>query len=234
MSYESSIEVAKFDGRRDYALWKTKILAHLDILGLGEALKLEKEEDGEKSDGKFEEEKEHSILLSLSLEEKKRKARNMIIKSIEDKDLRIKIMREDTPAGMLQALEEIYTSSTRKIDLNRKLYGFKMNESQSVEESIDEFQGLVSDLSYMKVSVSDEEQVILLLHSLPERFDHLRDVLGYCGRNLTPDDVISAVLTKELEFDTRERSKSKGKKKGVCWVCGGDGHYKNQCPSRNF
>ncbi|CAA7018605.1 unnamed protein product [Microthlaspi erraticum] len=129
----------------------------------------------------------------------------MIIKSIEDKDLRIKIMREDTAAGMLQALERIYTSPSRKIYLNQKLNGFKMNESRSVEENIDEFQGLVSDLSYNNVSVSDEEQVLLLLHSLPERFDHLRDVIRYCGRNFTPDYVVSAVLTKELEFDRRER-----------------------------
>uniref|UniRef100_A0A1J3D0P2 Uncharacterized protein n=1 Tax=Noccaea caerulescens TaxID=107243 RepID=A0A1J3D0P2_NOCCA len=63
MSYESSIEVAKFDGRRYYALWKTNMLAHMDILGLEESLKLEKEEDGEKYDGKFEEDKEHSILF---------------------------------------------------------------------------------------------------------------------------------------------------------------------------
>lgn len=37
----AKIEVEKFNGMIDYNLWKEKILAHLEILGLMEALKVQ-------------------------------------------------------------------------------------------------------------------------------------------------------------------------------------------------
>ncbi|KAG7557534.1 Zinc finger CCHC-type [Arabidopsis suecica] len=228
------IEVEKFDGRGDYILWKTRILARFEILDLMEALKIE-EEDGNKSVG-------------TGLEEKKRKARSMIIQSIENQDLRKKIMKEDTAAGMFQVLDKLYItrSSTSRTYLQYKLCSFRMNESQFIEENIDEFERLVDDLSNAKVSISDEDQVIRLLISLPKRFDDLRDVLTYGRTSLTLDEVICAVLSKELKFGSkgtaeelhvrgrsisRDRSKSKGEK-GACWICGEDGHYKNDCPNK--
>lgn len=164
----TGIEVEKFDGRGDYTLWKTRIFAHFEILDLMEALKIE-EEDGNKSGGTGEA-KSHSVVLSLDLQEKQRKARSMILQSVEDQDLRKKIMKEDTAAGMLQVLDELYMSrsSTNRVYLQYKLYSFRMNESQSVEENIDEFQRLVDDLSNANVTISDEDQAIRLLISLPE------------------------------------------------------------------
>ncbi|KAG7552869.1 Zinc finger CCHC-type superfamily [Arabidopsis thaliana x Arabidopsis arenosa] len=242
------IEVEKFDGRGDYILWKTRILARFEILDLMEALKIE-DEDVNKSVG-IDEGKSDSVVLTLDLEEKKRKARIMIIQSIDDQDLRKKIMKEDTAAGMFQVLDKLYItrSSTSRTYLQYKLCSFRMNDSQSIEENIDEFEKLVDDLSNAKVSISDEDQAIRLLISLPKRFDELRDVLTYGRTSLTLDEVICAVLSKELKFGSkgtaeelhvrgrsvsRDRSKSKGEK-GACWICGEDGHYKNECPSRNF
>ncbi|KAL1214098.1 Retrovirus-related Pol polyprotein from transposon TNT 1-94 [Cardamine amara subsp. amara] len=236
------IEVEKFDGNGDYTLWKTRILAHFEILDLMEALKIGTGEG-----------KSHSVALSPGLEEKKRKARSMIIQSVEDQDLRKKIMKENTAAGMFQILDTIYLSN--RVYLKYKLCRFRMNESLSVEENIDEFERLVDDLSNANVSISDEDQAIRLLISLPERFDKLRDVLKYGRTSLTLDEVICAVLSEELldfgfvyeesintaeglhvrgrsvtrDQNDRDRSKSKGKN-GVCWICGEDGHYKNQCP----
>lgn len=252
------IEVEKFDGRCDYFLWKTRMLAHFEILDLMEDLNIE-EEDGNKSVG-TDEGKSHCVALSLGLEEKKRKARSMIIQRVENQDLRKKIMKEDSAAGMFQVLDKLYItrSSTSRTYLQYKLYSFRMNESQSVEENIDEFERLVDDLSNAKVSISDEDQAICLLISLPKRFNDLRDVLTYCRTSLTLDEVICAVLSKELDFGSvykehkstaerlhlrgrsvsrdknvgnRDRSKSKGSR-GDCWICGEDGHYKKQCPSK--
>ncbi|XP_019089828.1 PREDICTED: uncharacterized protein LOC104737229 [Camelina sativa] len=191
------IEVEKFDGRGDYILWKTRILAHFEILDLMEALKID--EDGNKSV----ESKSLCVALSVDLEEKKRKARSMIIQSVQNQDLRKKIMKEDSAVGMIQLLDKLYitTSSTSRTYLRYKLFSFRMNESLSVEENIDEFERLVDDLSNAEVSISDEDQAIRLLVSLPKRFDNLKDVITYGGRtSLTLDEVICAVLSKELDF----------------------------------
>lgn len=56
--------------------------------------------------------------------------------------------------------------------------------------------------------VSDEDQAILLLMSLPKSFDQLRDTLKYgSGRTtLTLDEVINATYSKELEFGSNKKS----------------------------
>ena len=44
------IEVEKFDGEGDYVLWKEKLLAHLDLLGLMEGLEEDEEEEEDSDD----------------------------------------------------------------------------------------------------------------------------------------------------------------------------------------
>jgi len=101
-------QIEKFDGRGDYILGKTKILARFEILDVIDALKIE--EDENKSVG-TDEGKSHCVALSLDLEEKKRKAMSMIVQSVENQNLRKKLMKEKTAAGMLYVLDKLYITS---------------------------------------------------------------------------------------------------------------------------
>ncbi|KAL1189499.1 Retrovirus-related Pol polyprotein from transposon TNT 1-94 [Cardamine amara subsp. amara] len=251
------IEVEKFDGRGDYTLWKEKLMAHMDILGLTEALKESQILD---SGPKEKEDQEKEVLM----EEKRRKTRSTIVLSVSDQVL-WKIKKEKTAASMLSALDKLYMSKAlpNRINLKQKLYGFKMQDNLSVEGNIDEFLHLIADLENTNVVVSDEDQAILLLMSLPRQFDLLKDTLKYgSGRTtLALDEVISAIYSKELEFGSnkksikgqaeglhvneargrpeqrekgnKNRSRSKPKNKKGCWICGEEGHFKNNCPNKN-
>lgn len=91
-----------------------------------------------------------------------------------------------------------------------------MSENLSIEGNIDEFLQIVTDLENTNVLVSDEDQAILLLMSLPKPFDQLRDTLKYgTGRTtLTLDEVIAAIYSKELEFGSVKKS-IKGQAEGL-------------------
>ena len=204
------IEVEKFDGRGDYTMWKEKLLAHMDILGLNTALK-ESESTGEKKSvlDESDEDYEEKLEKFEALEEKKKKARSAIVLSVTDRVLR-KIKKESTAAAMLLALDKLYMSKAlpNRIYPKQKLYSFKMSENLSVEGNIDEFLQIITDLENMNVIISDEDQAILLLTALPKAFDQLKDTLKYSsGKSiLTLDEVAAAIYSKELELGSVKKS----------------------------
>lgn len=56
---------------------------------------------------------------------------------------------------------------TKESLLNKKFLCYKMEEDKTMEENFDFFLKLIDDLANIKVSISDEDQVIQLLSGLP-------------------------------------------------------------------
>ena len=204
----AKIKMEKFDGVVDYNMWRERLLANLDLLGLTDALQSQEEElrktesklkDPSVKDGDTDSEspKKPDPLIA----EKQRKVRSTIIMNVTDTILR-KILKEKTAAGMLKVLDAQYMSLSlpNRMYLKQKLYGFKMNESISIESNIDEFLRIITDLGNVMVEVSDEDQAILLLMSLPKQFDQLRDTLRYGKETVTMDEVMNSIHSKQLEF----------------------------------
>jgi len=198
------VEMEKFNGRGDYTLWKEKLMAHMDLLGLTVALK----ESQMVSDSETLEEAREPDKEAI-MEEKRQKARSTIVLSVSDQVLR-KIKKEKTAASMLNALDKLYMSKAlpNRIYLKQRLYSFKMQENLSVEANIDEFLRLIADLENTNVLISDEDQAMLLLMSLPKQFDQLKDTLKYSsGRTtLSVDEVVGAIYSKELELGSNKKS----------------------------
>lgn len=111
-------------------------------------------------------------------------------------------MKETTASSMIKTLDQFYMSRplSDRIYLKRKLYEFRMSEDISIEENINEFLKLVSNLDKENDDVSDETKAILLLKSLPSQFDKLRDSMMYCEYPLTLGRVVSAIHIKEVEL----------------------------------
>ena len=202
-------------------MWKERLLANLDLLGLRDAL-ISQEEDLKKSEDKLEDTKLKGVAdesdskqqVDVSLAEKQRKVRSTIIMYVTDQILR-KIIKEKTAVGMLKILDAQYmsTSLPNRMHLKQCLYGYRMNESLTIENNIDEFLRIITDLSNVMVEISDEDQAILLLMSLPKQFDQLRDTLRYSKTTVTLDEVISSIHSKQLELGVNgngKGSKSQG------------------------
>lgn len=211
----AKIEMEKFNGLIDYNMWKERLLANLDLLGLRDALIIQ-EEDLKKLESKSEDVKLKAVEeasdskqpVDVSLAEKQRKVRSTIIMYVTDQILR-KIIKEKTAVGMLKILDAQYmsTSLPNRMYLKQCLYGYRMNESLSIENNIDEFLRIITDLSNVMVEISDQDQAILLLMSLPKQFEQLRDTLRYIKTTVTLDEVISSIHSNQLEFSVNGNGK---------------------------
>jgi len=183
----------------------------------------------------------------------------VIFLNVADKVLR-KIELCKTAAEAWETLDRLFMirSLPHRVYTQLSFYTFKMQENKKIDENIDDFLKIVADLNHLQIDVTDEVQAILLLSSLPARYDGLVETMKYNNsrEKLRLDDVMVAARDKERELSqnnrpvaeghfargrpdgknnnqgnkgkNRSRSKSADGKR-VCWICGKEGHFKKQC-----
>ena len=119
-------------------------------------------------------------------------------------------------AAMWSTLNRLYmeTSLPNRIYLQLKFYIFKMNDAKSIDENVDDFLKLVADLNTLCVDVSDEVQAIMLLSSLPQRYDQLKETLMYGIDRLSLNEVARAAWSKERKL-TESGSQSRPSAEGL-------------------
>nr|GEX41294.1 zinc finger, CCHC-type [Tanacetum cinerariifolium] len=95
-------------------------------------------------------------------------------------------------------------------------------------EHIDEFHKLVGDLAVIDTTISDEDQTLLLLTSLPSSYDNFMDTLLYGRDTLKLED-------KDMEQGTYSAwSKSQRRSSRIgCYICQSEEHLKRDCPKYN-
>ena len=103
----------------------------------------------------------------------------------------------------MSALAKLYEkpSASNKVFLMKCLFNLKMSEDGFVVDHLNEFNTLTSQLSFVKVNFDDEVRALLILCSLPERWNGLfvvvnKSVLG--SNTLKFDDVVGVIVSKEM------------------------------------
>ncbi|CAL1361064.1 unnamed protein product [Linum trigynum] len=109
---------------------------------------------------------------------------------------------KDTRADELwQKLESMYErqSAQNKASLIRRIVNLKYKDGHSVSEHLSDFQGLVNQLTTMKLALDDEVQALLLLSSLPDSWETLVVSVSNSAPNgkLTMDIVKDSMLNEE-------------------------------------
>ena len=191
-------KVERFDGKGDFGLWKYKMLMQLELLGLDSMIQ-EVTVTSSETDKEKDEELPEVKVDPL----KDKKAKNLICMSLGNLVLR-KVMKETTALGVWKALERDYQTKTlpNRIYMKQRFASFKMDDHKSIEENLDIFLKLVSDLASLNINISDEDQAIQVLSSLPQQFDSLVDTLKYgtAKETLTMNDVTNSAYSKEVEL----------------------------------
>jgi hypothetical protein len=131
-----------------------------------------------------------------------------------------------TAKDMWDKLEAIYLgkSLSNKLFLKKKLFKLEMKEGEDVMKHINIFNALINDLNRMDVQISEEDQALLLLASLPDSYEHFVTTLMFGKSTLkfneVVQDIISHVTMKKsdnnftsgsaLNVESRGRSSNKG------------------------
>lgn len=209
---KARFEVEKFDGEGDFALWKHKMLAQFEILGLDSVL--QPEEVDLKGKGVASDDPDSKAAVDPKRLEKDRRVRNLLSMSLSDMVLR-KVIKSKTALEMWTALESTYQikSLPNRFYLKQRFYSYKMDEDKNLDKNIDAFTKLVSDLASLDVELSEEDQAVILLNSLPRRFEPLVHTLKY-GRDqdtISLKEITSAAYSIELDMKAKCGQGSSGK-----------------------
>jgi hypothetical protein len=134
--------------------------------------------------------------------------------------------------ALMDALAKLYEkpSASNKVFLMKRLFNMKMSKGGSVIDHLNDFNTVTNQLSFVKVDFDDEVRALLILFSLPERWNGLVMVVSnsVTGSNtLKFDDVVGVILTEEmrwkrigetssnaLNMENRGRQKDRGKGPG--------------------
>ena len=84
-------------------------------------------------------------------------------------------MDEESLAVIWLKLESQYMSKslTNKLLLKKKLFGLKMVEGSALDQHINVFNQIISDLNRVDVKFEEEDMALILLNSPPESYDNL-------------------------------------------------------------
>ena len=149
------VEIKKFDGKGDFALWKAKIKA---LLGQQKAHK-----------ALLDPLELPTILTATQKEEIKLIAYGTLILNISDNIIR-QVLEEETAHKVWKKLESLYATKDlpNKICLRGKIFTYKMDSSKTLTENLDEFKKIVSNFKSLEDKLDDENEAFVLLNFLPK------------------------------------------------------------------
>ena len=119
-------------------------------------------------------------------------------------------MNEKHARTLWEKLETLYASKTgnNKLFLLKQLMKFKYKEVSPILDHINDFQGILDQLSGMGVNFDDEIQGLWLLNTLPDSWETLRVSLtnSVTDGKVTMEYAKSGVLNEEVRRKSQDTS----------------------------
>ena len=145
------------------------------------------------------------------------------------------VSQETNAEALWEKLKSLYERKTtqNKAFIARKLVNLKLKEGNSIAEHLSEFQDLVNQMGTMKLVGDDELQVLLLLSSLPDRWETLVVSLSNSALNgvlqlaMVKDNLLNEEtrrrdmgkdIAQALIIENKGRSKSRSSKGSICLI----------------
>jgi len=119
-------------------------------------------------------------------------------------EIKHNVLKETTPKALWEKLKNIYApkSLTNRLCLKMELYQLKMEMGGDLHDHINKFNQLVSQLLNADDKLSNKEQALLLLASLPRSFKVLVQTLLVGRSTLNLDEVTVTLRENERMMRT--------------------------------
>ena len=142
------------------------------------------------------------------------------------------------------------TGATGEIDILSEFFKFKYHTNDNIDSHFSKFTNMVNKLNRMNLNFGAKVEAVLLINSLPERYNGIID--AWKANNTLPsvEQVMEKIRLKSKEFDSiddsvaqalsadkkrgkvRQNSDNKRNNKSVrCYNCNKVGHIKRNCRS---
>jgi hypothetical protein len=110
------------------------------------------------------------------------------------------VSEESTTKDLWDKLGNLYQykSLVNKLFLRKKFYKLQMRDGDSMEENLNAFNTVVSQLVSIQIKILDEDKCINLLFSLLDSWDSLIVAININTTTLKFDEVVSSLLSEEM------------------------------------
>lgn len=182
-----------------------------------------------------------------SFDKKCQKALSTLVLSISSSQLYL-ITSFDKPKDAWSALCSHFERNTlaNKLFLKKRFFRMEMKEGTSVEKHLKSMKELSDQLATLGSVITEEDQVVTLLGSLPDSFSTLVTALeARVDEGLTLKYVQQSLVNEEQKMRERSRTDVKRNdsalvgehtkklkhKKVICYGCQKPGHIRRDCPT---
>lgn len=183
------------------------------------------------------------------------KAQRAIMTTI-DKEPLLHIVNCKSAAEMWAKLQSVYEkkSETSVHYLQQRFFMYVKEPSDNIATFISKLQEIVQQLADQGENISDKMVITKILMSLPQSLNHFRSAWDatteekrtlneLCARlmieesrsansNEPLESAFVARRSNRSDFKGKE-SRSKRPRRGKCYSCGSESHFRRDCPSRN-
>ena len=111
-------------------------------------------------------------------------------------------MKEKTTMHLMKSLSSMYEkpSTNNKVYLMKKLFNLKKAEGTLVAQHLNEFNTITNQLSTVEIEFDDEVRALILLASLPNKWEAIRMAVSNSARKskFKYDDIRDLILSEEV------------------------------------
>ena len=172
----SPVNIVKFNGFGNFELWQRRVKDMLVQHGLVKALTGKQPEGTNDTEWK-DLETRATLTIRMCLAD----------------EVMYHVMDEKSPVAIWLKLESRYMSKplTNNLILKKKLYGLKMTKGSTLDQHINVFNQIISDLNIVDVKFIEEGMTLILLNSIPESYDNLVTTLMWGKETLEFEEITS-------------------------------------------
>ncbi|KAL8123371.1 hypothetical protein AgCh_011372 [Apium graveolens] len=114
-------------------------------------------------------------------------------------EIKYDVLEEKNPKNLWEKLTKTYHSKSlaNKLFLKKDLFGLKMEEDGDLRDHLNRFHGLINQLNNLDEKLKDEDKVVVLLVSLPKKYNTVMTSLLVGKTKLYLDETIVVLLEDE-------------------------------------